>query len=96
MQLNYAMKKWQMFKMMQTVTKNLSEHKRTGIDDKMLQLASKFISEEYLIINYSNQKDIPPEIAREMIDKDKIEALKKRVQELEEQNSRQEKEIRDY
>ena len=59
----YAFKTWQMFTMMKEVIENMDQEQRTGIDQKMLDLANRFRLEE----SYAYQQDIPIQIARELI-----------------------------
>lgn len=51
-QKNYVWKRWQMFNLMKTIISNVDEKKVTGIDERMLALAEKFINEEYLVLRY--------------------------------------------
>lgn len=66
-QLNYMFKRWQMFKMMEHILKKKEPEISTEIDHKMLTLAEKFVNEEYLILDYSHNKNIPVLLARDQM-----------------------------
>ena len=82
-QKNYAWKRWQMFNMMKTIISNVNENKVTGIDEKMLALAEKFINEEYLVLRYSEENGIPTQLARIQMHEDRILKWKLKYEESE-------------
>ena len=64
MQINWAFKRLQMFRTVSNLIKSVDEHKRTKIDYKVLKLIERFMTEEQLIRRYSDEHDVPPQVAK--------------------------------
>jgi len=82
MQLNYAWKRWSMFTMMRKVISNVDEHKRTAIDMRVFKLCEKFVNEEFLILRYSNEHQVPPMLVKDLIHTEKKLKWKHRLEEM--------------
>lgn len=54
-----------MFTKMSTLIKNTKEENKTMIDNKMLELAQRFIKEEFVILCYSKGNEIPEQLVKE-------------------------------
>jgi len=76
MQQMYAWKRWQMFTMMRNIIASVNETKQTGIDMKVHKLCERFITEEHLILRYSQDNGVPANIAKDQMHLDKVYKLK--------------------
>ena len=66
MQLNYGWKRWLMFAKMKSVLIKMEKTGRTEIDNKMLSLAERFVTEDFLIKYYS-RKDVPGSVPETLV-----------------------------
>lgn len=72
MQANYAFKKWQMLSTITKIVNNVEEGKRTKIDKKLVDRIENLIEQEQLILRYSTEHKIPPQMAKDQMHVDKI------------------------
>ena len=56
-----------MFTTMRRIIANVNETKRTGIDLKVQKLCEKFITEEFLILRYAQDNDVPPMLVKDQM-----------------------------
>jgi len=76
MQQNYTWKRWQMFVKMSSLIKSVERTKQTKIDEKMLQIATRFVREDFLILKYAKTNGVPEQLVRDQIYSDRIDSLK--------------------
>jgi hypothetical protein len=69
-----------MFTTMRRIIANVNETKRTGIDLKVQKLCEKFITEEFLILRYAQDNDVPPMLVKDQMHRDKIYDMKKKLE----------------
>ena len=55
----------QMFIIVSSLIKSIERSNLTNIDKKVLKLCETFINEEQLILRYSKDNDIPPQLVRD-------------------------------
>ena len=77
MQLKYAFTRLKMVLMMRQVVSNMTESKRTGIDIKMHKTVEKWLGEEYLILRYAEEHDVPRQLVKDQLNLEKVLKLKK-------------------